>query len=70
LPEHVLFGKFDRSVSVRASGHKEELLVESFLTRASKERVFLELLKHFDVVQGIRPVSIRLLSYTPVVRSI
>jgi glycosyltransferase involved in cell wall biosynthesis len=36
----------------------------------SKLRVFLELLKHFDVVQGIRPVPIRLLSYIPVVRSI
>jgi glycosyltransferase involved in cell wall biosynthesis len=146
LPEHVLLGKFDRSVSVGAWGHNEELLVESFLTRAidlldrtvhdweivfvddgstdstpeilrkftqreprlkvvrhprnlnvgmgfrtalataSKEyffsqtvdwsydlsrlRVFLELLKHFDVVQGIRPVPIRLLSYIPVVRSI
>jgi glycosyltransferase involved in cell wall biosynthesis len=36
----------------------------------SKLRVFLELLKHFDVVQGIRPVPIRLLSYIPVIRSI
>ena len=36
----------------------------------SKLRVFLELLKYFDVVQGIRPVPIRLLSYIPVVRSI
>ena len=36
----------------------------------SRLRVFLELLKHFDVVQGIRPVPIRLLSYIPVVRSI
>ena len=36
----------------------------------TKLRVFLELLKHFDVVQGIRPVPIRLLSYIPVVRSI
>ena len=35
----------------------------------SKLRVFLELLKHFDVVQGIRPVPI-LLSYIPTVRSI
>jgi glycosyltransferase involved in cell wall biosynthesis len=33
-------------------------------------RIFLELLKHFDVVQGIRPVPIRLLSYIPVLRSI
>lgn len=33
-------------------------------------RIFLELLRHFDVVQGIRPVPIRLLSYIPVVRSI
>jgi hypothetical protein len=32
--------------------------------------VFLELLKHFDVVQGVRPVPIRLLSYIPVIRSI
>jgi hypothetical protein len=36
----------------------------------SKLRIFLELLKHFDAVQGIRPVPIRLLSYIPVVRSI
>lgn len=36
----------------------------------SRLRVFLELLRHFDVVQGIRPVPIRLLSYIPVVRSI
>src|SRR6516165_5194203 len=36
----------------------------------SRVRVFLELLKHFDAVQGIRPVPIRLLSYIPVVRSI
>jgi len=33
-------------------------------------RIFLELLKHFDVVVGVRPVPIRLLSYVPVVRSI
>jgi glycosyltransferase involved in cell wall biosynthesis len=33
-------------------------------------RVFLELLKHYDVVQGIRPTPIRLLSYIPVIRSI
>jgi hypothetical protein len=36
----------------------------------SKLRVFLELLRHFDVVQGIRPVPIRLFSYVPVIRSI
>lgn len=35
-----------------------------------KLRIFLELLKHFDVVQGVRPVPIRLLSYIPVIRSI
>ena len=35
-----------------------------------KLRIFLELLKYFDVVQGIRPVPIRLLSYIPVLRSI
>lgn len=35
-----------------------------------KLRVFLELLKYFDVVQGNRPVPIRLLSYIPVLRSI
>jgi glycosyltransferase involved in cell wall biosynthesis len=146
LPEHVSLGKFDRSVSLGAWGYNEELLVESFLTRAidlldrtvhdweivfvddgstdstpeilreftpreprlrvvrhprnlnvgmafrtalataskeyffsqtvdwsydvSKLRVFLELLKHFEVVQGIRPVPIRLLSYIPVIRSI
>jgi hypothetical protein len=34
-----------------------------------KLRIFLELLKHFDVVQGVRPVPIRLLSYIPVIRS-
>jgi len=33
-------------------------------------RIFLELLGHFDVVQGVRPVPIRLLSYIPVLRSI
>jgi glycosyltransferase involved in cell wall biosynthesis len=33
-------------------------------------RIFLELLKHFDVVQGVRPVPIRLLSYIPVLRSL
>jgi glycosyltransferase involved in cell wall biosynthesis len=36
----------------------------------NKLRIFLELLGHFDVVQGIRPVPIRLLSYIPVLRSI
>ncbi len=33
-------------------------------------RIFLELLKHFDVVQGIRPAPERLLSHIPVIRSI
>lgn len=33
-------------------------------------RIFLELLRHYDVVQGIRPVPERLLSYIPVLRSI
>ena len=33
-------------------------------------RIYLELLKHYDVVQGIRPVPERLLSYIPVLRSI
>jgi glycosyltransferase involved in cell wall biosynthesis len=33
-------------------------------------RIFLELLNHYDVVQGIRPVPIRLFSYIPVLRSI
>jgi hypothetical protein len=33
-------------------------------------RVFLELLNHFDVVQGIRPAPERLLSHIPVIRSI
>jgi glycosyltransferase involved in cell wall biosynthesis len=33
-------------------------------------RIFLELLNHFDAVQGIRPVPIRLLSYIPVLRSV
>jgi hypothetical protein len=36
----------------------------------SNLRIFLELLKHYDVVQGIRPTPIRLLSYIPVIRSI
>jgi glycosyltransferase involved in cell wall biosynthesis len=35
-----------------------------------KLRIFLELLKYFDVVQGVRPVPIRLLSYIPIIRSI
>jgi hypothetical protein len=35
-----------------------------------KLRVFLELLRHFDAVQGVRPVPIRLMSYIPVLRSI
>jgi glycosyltransferase involved in cell wall biosynthesis len=35
-----------------------------------KLRVFLELLMHFDAVQGSRPVPIRLLSYIPLLRSI
>lgn len=33
-------------------------------------RIFLELTKYFDVVQGIRPTPIRLFSYIPVLRSI
>jgi glycosyltransferase involved in cell wall biosynthesis len=33
-------------------------------------RIFLELLEHFGVVLGVRPVPIRLLAYIPVVRSI
>jgi glycosyltransferase involved in cell wall biosynthesis len=33
-------------------------------------RIFLELTRHFDVVQGIRPVPERLLSHIPVLRSI
>ncbi len=33
-------------------------------------RLFLELLTYYDVVQGVRPVPIRLLSYIPVIRSI
>lgn len=32
-------------------------------------RIFLELTKRYDVVQGIRPTPIRLLSYIPVIRS-
>lgn len=32
--------------------------------------IFLSLLDHFDVVQGIRPVPVRLLSYIPIIRSI
>ena len=36
----------------------------------TKLRIFLELLKHFDVVQGIRTVPVRLLSYIPAVKSI
>jgi glycosyltransferase involved in cell wall biosynthesis len=33
-------------------------------------RIFLELLRHFGVVVGVRPVPVRLLAYIPVVRSI
>lgn len=33
-------------------------------------RIFLELLGSYDVVQGVRPTPIRLLSYVPVLRSI
>lgn len=33
-------------------------------------RIYLELLKHYDIVQGIRPVPERLLSHIPVLRSI
>lgn len=33
-------------------------------------RIYLELLKYYDVVQGIRPVPERVLSYIPVLRSI
>lgn len=33
-------------------------------------RIFLELTEHYDVVQGIRPTPIRLLSYVPVLRSL
>jgi glycosyltransferase involved in cell wall biosynthesis len=32
--------------------------------------IFLALLEYYDVVQGVRPVPIRLLSYIPVIRSI
>ena len=33
-------------------------------------RIFLELLKHYDVVQGIRPTPIRIFSSIPVIRSL
>ncbi|MEO5333871.1 MAG: glycosyltransferase family 2 protein [Magnetococcus sp. YQC-5] len=33
-------------------------------------RIFLELLRHYDAVQGVRPVPERLLSHIPLVRSI
>ena len=33
-------------------------------------RVFLELMAHFDVVQGVRPVPERLLSRIPLIRSV
>ena len=36
----------------------------------SELRIYLELLKHYDVVQGIRPVPERLLSHIPLLRSI
>lgn len=36
----------------------------------SELRIFLELLNHYDVVQGVRPTPIRLLSYIPLIRSI
>lgn len=36
----------------------------------SNLRIFLELTRYYDVVQGVRPVPIRPLSYIPVLRSI
>lgn len=36
----------------------------------SNLRIFLELLRHYDVVQGIRPTPIRLFSYIPFIRSV
>lgn len=55
-----------------AHAHKEFLFWQTvdWSYDIGKLRIFLELLKHYDVVQGIRPVPIRLLSYIPVVRSI
>jgi glycosyltransferase involved in cell wall biosynthesis len=143
---HVSVGKFDRSLSLLAWGHNEELLIESFLTRAidllnrsvheweivfvddgstdrtgviaddyarreprlsvlhnernlnvgrsarraiahatkdyivwqtvdwsydiEKLPIYLELTKHFDVVLGVRPYPVRLLSYIPIIRSV
>jgi Glycosyl transferase family 2 len=36
----------------------------------TQARIFLELTRYYDVVHGIRPIPIRLMSYIPVVRSI
>ena len=33
-------------------------------------RLFLELLRYYDVVQGVRPTPIRLFSYIPIIRSL
>ncbi len=55
-----------------ASARKEILFWQTVdwsydLTNA---RIFLKLMGYYDVVQGIRPVPIRLVSYIPVLRSI
>lgn len=36
----------------------------------SRLRIYLELLKYFNVVQGVRPTPVRLLSHIPLLRSI
>jgi len=55
-----------------ASARKEYLFWQTvdWSYDIGKLRIFLELLKHFDAVQGVRPVPIRLMSYIPVLRSI
>ncbi|CAA7619070.1 hypothetical protein MTBLM5_30004 [Magnetospirillum sp. LM-5] len=58
--------------SAVANARKEFLFWETvdWSYDISAVRIYLELLRTYDVVQGIRPVPIRLLSYVPVLRSI
>jgi glycosyltransferase involved in cell wall biosynthesis len=60
---------FKRGVSLAA---KEYLFWQTidWSYDLSDLRIFLELLRHFGVVVGVRPVPARLLAYIPVVRSI
>ncbi len=60
---------FKRGVSL---AEKEYLLWQTvdWSYDLSDLRIFLELLRHFGLVVGVRPVPVRLLSYIPVIRSI